>query len=61
MIFIDGGGGRPLTREPVMRRFFNSGASPDTGILWLYTGFYLIENLNGPWGGKKPDVSFLRE
>ena len=52
MIFVDGVKWPPTYPGTGHEEIFNSGACPDREFWGLYTGFYLIENLNGPWGGK---------
>jgi len=58
MIFIDGVKWPPAYPGTGHEEIFNSGASPDREFWGLYTGFYLIENLNGPWGGKNQMYHF---
>jgi hypothetical protein len=58
MIFIDGLKWPPAYPGTGHEEIFNSGASPDREFWGLYTGFYLIENLNGPWGGKNQMYHF---
>lgn len=58
MIFLDGVKWPPTYPGTGHEEIFNSGASPDREFWGLYTGFYLIENLNGPWGGKNQMYHF---
>jgi len=58
MIFIDGVKWPPAYPGTGHEEIFNSGAAPDTEFAGLYTGFYLIENLNSPWGGKNQMYHF---
>jgi hypothetical protein len=58
MIFIDGAKWPPSYPGTGHEEIFNSGASPDREFWGLYTGFYLIENLHGPWGGKNQMYHF---
>ena len=58
MIFIDDAKWPPAYPGTGHEEIFNAGACPDTEFWGLYTGFYLIENLNGPWGGKNQMYHF---
>ncbi len=58
MIFVDGVQWPPTYPGTGHEEIFNAGACPDTEFSGLYTGFYLIENLNGPWGGKNQMYHF---
>ena len=58
MIFIDGAKWPPAYPGTGHEEIFNSGASPDVEFAGLYTGFYLIENLKSPWGGKNQMYHF---
>ncbi|HET6486503.1 MAG TPA: glycoside hydrolase family 172 protein [Spirochaetia bacterium] len=58
MIFIDGVSWPPAYPGTGHEEIFNAGACPDTEFAGLYTGFYLIENLHGPWGGKNQMYHF---
>lgn len=58
MIFIDDVKWPPTYPGTGHEEIFNSGACPDTEFWGLYTGFYLIQNLKGPWGGKNQMYHF---
>jgi Protein of unknown function (DUF2961) len=58
MIFVDGAKWPPTYSGTGHEEVFNSGACPDEEFWGLYTGFYLIENLNGSWGGKNQMYRF---
>jgi hypothetical protein len=58
MIFVDGAKWPPTYSGTGHEEVFNSGACPDGEFWGLYTGFYLIENLNGSWGGKNQMYRF---
>ena len=58
MIFVDGVKWPPTYPGTGHEEVFNSGACPDGEFWGLYTGFYLIENLNGSWGGKNQMYRF---
>jgi len=58
MIFIDDVKWPPAYPGTGHEEIFSSGACPDREFWGLYTGFYLIENLNGPWGGKNQMYHF---
>ncbi|HKN37176.1 MAG TPA: glycoside hydrolase family 172 protein [Terriglobales bacterium] len=58
MIFVDGAKWPPTYPGTGHEEVFNSGACPDGEFWGMYTGFYLIENMNGSWGGKNQMYRF---
>jgi hypothetical protein len=52
MIFVDGAKWPPTYPGTGHEEIFNSGCCPDTEFWGPYTGFYLIENYKGDFGGK---------
>jgi D-arabinan exo alpha-(1,3)/(1,5)-arabinofuranosidase (non-reducing end) len=58
MIFVDGAGWPPTYPGTGTEEIFNAGCCPNSEFFGLYTGFYLIENLNGDWGGKSQMYRF---
>jgi Protein of unknown function (DUF2961) len=59
MIFVDGAKWPPTYAGTGTEEIFNAGCCPTTEFAGPYTGFYLIENLNGDWGGKNQMYRFL--
>lgn len=58
MIFIDGAKWPPTYPGSGHEEIFGAGAVPDEEFSGEYTGFYLIENLKGAWGGKNQMYRF---
>jgi hypothetical protein len=58
MIFIDGEAWPPTYPGTGTEEIFDAGCCPDEEFWGPYTGFYLIENLNGTWGGKNQMYRF---
>ena len=58
MIFIDGQKWPPTYPGTGHEEVFDSGCCPDEEWWGPYTGFYLIENLNGDFGGKNQMYRF---
>jgi hypothetical protein len=58
MIFVDGAKWPPTYPGTGHEEIFNSGCCPDSEFWGPYTGFYLIENLNGNFGGKNQMYRF---
>ena len=58
MIFVDGTKWPPTYPGTGHEEIFNSGCCPDAEFWGPYTGFYLIENLNGNFGGKNQMYRF---
>jgi hypothetical protein len=58
MIFIDGEAWPPTYPGTGTEEIFDAGCCPDEEFSGPYTGFYLIENLNGTWGGKNQMYRF---
>ena len=58
MIFVDGEGWPPSYPGTGTEEIFDAGCCPDEEFWGPYTGFYLIENLNGKWGGKNQMYRF---
>ena len=58
MIFVDGEKWPPTYPGSGHEEIFNSGCCPDEEFSGLYTGFYLIENYKGPFGGKNQMYRF---
>ena len=58
MIFVDGVKWPPTYPGTGHEEVFNSGCCPDAEFWGAYTGFYLIENLNGKFGGKNQMYKF---
>src|SRR5260370_18951789 len=58
MIFIDGDQWPPSYPGTGTEEIFDAGCCPDEEFWGPYTGFYLIENLNGKWGGKNQMYRF---
>jgi Protein of unknown function (DUF2961) len=58
MIFIDGEKWPPTYPGTGHEEVFNWGCCPNAESFGLYTGFYLIENLNGDFGGKNQMYKF---
>jgi len=58
MIFVDGAKWPPAYPGTGHEEIFNSGCCPDSEFWGPYTGFYLIENLNGNFGGKNQMYRF---
>jgi len=58
MIFVDGAKWPPTYPGTGHEEVFNSGCCPDAEFWGAYTGFYLIENLNGKFGGKNQMYKF---
>ena len=58
MIFIDGEQWPPSYPGTGTEEIFDAGCCPDGEFWGPYTGFYLIENLNGNWGGKNQMYRF---
>ncbi len=58
MIFVDGAK-RATYPGTGHEEVFNSGCCPDAEFSGLYTGFYLIENRNGNFGGKNQMYRFF--
>jgi Protein of unknown function (DUF2961) len=52
MIYVDGATAPPTYAGTGHEEVFNSGCCPDAEFWGQYTGFYLIENRNGNFGGK---------
>ncbi len=59
MIFVDGEKWPPTYSGTGTEEIFNAGCCPTTEFAGPYTGYYLIENLNGDWGGKNQMYRFL--
>lgn len=59
MIFVDGAKWPPTYPGTGHEEIFNSGCCPDSEFWGPYTGFYLIENLNGNFGGKNQMYRFF--
>lgn len=57
MIFVDGAR-TPTSAGTGHEEVFNAGCCPDTEYWGAYTGFYLIENRNGNFGGKNQMYKF---
>jgi len=58
MIFVDGAKWPPTYSGTGHEEVFNAGCCPDAEFCGPYTGFYLIENLNGNFGGKNQMYKF---
>ena len=58
MICVDGAKSPPTYPGTGHEEVFNAGCSPDAEFWGPYTGFYLIENLNGNFGGKNQMYRF---
>ncbi len=58
MIFVDGAKWPPTYPGTGHEEVFGAGCCPDQEYSGLYTGFYLIENLNGNFGGKNQMYRF---
>jgi Protein of unknown function (DUF2961) len=58
MIFVDGATVPPTYAGTGHEEVFNSGCCPDSEFWGPYTGFYLIQNLNGNFGGKNQMYKF---
>jgi len=58
MIFVDGAKWPPTYPGTGHEETFNAGCCPDEEFWGLYTGFYLIENLNGNFEGKNQMYRF---
>jgi len=58
MIFVDGAKWPPTYPGTGHEEIFNSGCCPDSEFWGPYTGFYLIENLHGDFGGKNQMYRF---
>ena len=58
MIFVDGAKAPPTYAGTGHEEVFNAGCCPDTEFWGAYTGFYLIENRNGDFGGKNQMYKF---
>lgn len=58
MIFVDGAKWPPTYSGTGHEEIFNSGCCPDAEFSGAYTGFYLIENLKGKFGGKNQMYKF---
>jgi hypothetical protein len=58
MIFVDGQKWPPTYPGSGHEEVFNAGCCPDEEFWGLYTGFYLIENHNAPFGGKNQMYRF---
>lgn len=58
MIFVDGEKWPPTYPGSGHEEVFNSGCCPDEEFAGLYTGFYLIENYKGAFGGKNQMYRF---
>ena len=58
MIFVDGDQWPPAYPGTGTEEIFDAGCCPDQEFWGPYTGFYLIENLNGTWGGKNQMYRF---
>jgi hypothetical protein len=58
MIFIDGEKWPPTYPGTGHEEVFDAGCCPDEEFSGPYTGFYLIENLNGEFGGKNQMYRF---
>jgi hypothetical protein len=58
MIFVDGAKWPPTYPGTGHEEIFGAGAIPDQEFAGLYTGFYLIENYKGLWGGKNQMYRF---
>jgi len=58
MIYVDGAKA-PTYPGTGTEEIFNAGCCPTTEFAGPYTGYYLIENLNGEWGGKNQMYRFL--
>ena len=59
MIFIDGEQWPPTYPGTGTEEVFNAGCCPNSEFSGPYTGFYLIENRNGNWGGKNQMYRFF--
>ncbi len=58
MIFVDGATVPPTYPGTGHEEVFNAGCCPDREFWGAYTGFYLIENRNGNFGGKNQMYKF---
>ena len=58
MIFVDGARWPPTLAGTGHEEVFSAGCCPDEEFWGEYTGFYLIENLNRPFGGKNQMYKF---
>ena len=58
MIFVDGAKWPPTYPGTGHEETFNAGCCPDEEFWGFYTGFYLIENLTGNFGGKNQMYRF---
>jgi hypothetical protein len=58
MIFVDGAKWPPTYAGTGHEEVFSAGCCPDEEFWGAYTGFYLIENLNGKYGGKNQMYKF---
>lgn len=58
MIFIDGANWPPTYPGTGHEEVFDAGCCPNEEFWGPYTGFYLIENLNGQFGGKNQMYRF---
>ncbi len=58
MIYVDGATIPPSYAGTGHEEIFNAGCCPDTEFWGAYTGFYLIENRNGNFGGKNMMYKF---
>jgi hypothetical protein len=58
MIFVDGVTWPPTYPGTGHEEIFNSGCCPETEFAGPFTGFYLIENLRGNFGGKNQMYRF---
>jgi len=58
MIFVDGAKWPPTYSGTGHEEVFSAGCCPDEEFWGAYTGFYLIENLNGKFGGKNQMYKF---
>jgi hypothetical protein len=58
MIFVDGAKWPPTFSGTGHEEVFSAGCCPDEEFWGEYTGFYLIENLNGNYGGKNQMYKF---
>lgn len=59
MIFVDGATWPPTYPGTGTEEIFNGGCCPSAEYAGLYTGYYLIENYKGNWGGKNQMYRFL--
>lgn len=58
MIYVDGDRVPPTYAGTGHEEVFNAGCCPDAEFWGAYTGFYLIENRNGNFGGKNQMYKF---